>query len=247
MLRAVKRLVEKLFGIYLLKKLPRGVNFYEDLTRFFPTYKIDVVFDVGANVGDLASAYVIQFPHAHIFCFEPASHTYGILERKFKGNDRVSCFRKALGASESKATLILEGSSDMFYISDSLKEIKIGEKKDAESVVVTTLDSFCNANNIHYINYVKIDTEGYELEVLKGASGMLAAHSIDFIEVEAGMNPGNVRHVPMEILKDFFEKYQYVLFGLYEQVHEWPTKEPHLRRANLIFLSRTMIEKRSFG
>ena len=65
---------------------------------------------------------------------------------------------------------------------------------------------------------------------------------IDFIEVEAGMNPWNERQVPFEILKAHLESKNYFLFGIYEQVHEWPTKAPHLRRANAVFLSERLIQ-----
>jgi hypothetical protein len=71
---------------------------------------------------------------------------------------------------------------------------------------------------------------------------MLASQAIDFVEVEAGMNPGNTRHAPFESLKAFLESNDYRLFAIYEQVEEWPTDEPHLRRTNSLFISRRMIE-----
>jgi hypothetical protein len=67
------------------------------------------------------------------------------------------------------------------------------------------------------------------------------------VEVEAGMNASNKRHVPFETLKDYLELRSYLLFGIYEQVHEWPTKEPHLRRTNSVFISRRMIETNRRG
>ena len=66
---------------------------------------------------------------------------------------------------------------------------------------------------------------------------------MDFVEVEAGMNAGNKRHVSFEALKDYLESRSYLLFGIYGQVHEWPTKKPHLRRTNPVFVSRRMIGK----
>lgn len=73
---------------------------------------------------------------------------------------------------------------------------------------------------------------------------MLNEQRIDFVEVEAGMNAGNKRHVPFETLKEYLESKNYLLFGIYEQVHEWPTNEPHLRRTNAVYLSRRMINDR---
>jgi len=80
------------------------------------------------------------------------------------------------------------------------------------------------------------------MEVLKGAVNMLTWQKIDLVQVEAGMNPRNRRHVPFESLKAFLESYEYFIFGIYEQVHEWPTGEPHLRRTDTIFISQRLIE-----
>jgi hypothetical protein len=71
---------------------------------------------------------------------------------------------------------------------------------------------------------------------------MLNEQRIDLVEVEAGMNAGNKRHVPFEALKGYLESKSYLLFGIYHQVREWPTNEPHLRRTNPVFISRRMIE-----
>lgn len=70
---------------------------------------------------------------------------------------------------------------------------------------------------------------------------MLKEQRMDFVEVEAGMNASNKRHVSFEALKDYLESRSYLLFGIYGQVHEWPTKEPHLRRTNAVLVSRRMI------
>jgi hypothetical protein len=70
---------------------------------------------------------------------------------------------------------------------------------------------------------------------------MLAARQIDFVEVEAGMNSGNKRHVPFDDLRTHLENLDYYLFGFYEQMHEWVTREPHLRRTNPVFISGSVV------
>jgi hypothetical protein len=71
---------------------------------------------------------------------------------------------------------------------------------------------------------------------------MLSRQQIDAVEVEAGMNSKNRRHVPFDVFSKFFEERNYFLFGIYEQVNEWPTKEPHLRRSNPVFISDRVIK-----
>ncbi|MGQ0445984.1 MAG: hypothetical protein ACT4O2_12880 [Beijerinckiaceae bacterium] len=75
-----------------------------------------------------------------------------------------------------------------------------------------------------------------------GADDMLSRHQIDVVQVEAGMNSKNKRHVPFDSFSKFFEQKRYFLFGIYEQVNEWPTNEPHLRRTNLVFISDRVIK-----
>ena len=106
-----------------------------------------------------------------------------------------------------------------------------------------TLDDFCQDQKINHISYLKVDTEGADLDVLQGARGALERNEIDFVEVEAGMNPHNKYHVPLEKLKSFLEGHDYYIFGIYEQVREWIEKKPNLRRTNAVFISNKMISQ----
>jgi len=55
-----------------------------------------------------------------------------------------------------------------------------------EEVAITTLDKFCKESRIEKINYLKLDVEGNEMEVLKGAQDLLKADAVDFIQFEFG-------------------------------------------------------------
>ena len=137
--------------------------------------------------------------------------------------------------------MVLDGPSDQFYLLSATNCRLVCDVR-LEQVEVETIDEFCVNHGVRRINYLKVDTEGSDLKVLHGAKRMLAAHSIDIIEVEAGMNRGNKLHVPFVDFIDFFDQNDYFLFALYEQMHEWPTKEPHLRRTNPVFVSNSVIQ-----
>ena len=64
--------------------------------------------------------------------------------------------------------------------------------------------------------------------------------SIDFIEVEAGINSMNDWHVNLTEFKSFFEQYDYHIFGIYDQIHDFIIKKSILRRTNILFISPTM-------
>lgn len=238
----IKSIVGKMTDTHMYRYVPRGINFARDLATDLPTYSVDTIFDVGANVGQSAKVYLAEFPNSHIHCFEPASHTFQQIRDDLRGNERVDCYRLALGSSKGTGEIVLQGPSYMFFLLGQSTESPKNNTIPMESVDIITLDEFCHTRGINQIDFLKIDTEGGDLDVLKGAATMLREQKIDLVQVEAGMNPGNSRHVSFESLKAFCESYKYFLYGIYEQVGEWPSREPHLRRTNPIFMSQRMIE-----
>ena len=241
--RKLKQLVEHLTNTHIYHALPRGIDVAYDIENSLPMYCIGVVFDVGANVGQSAKYFLDHFPRSQIYCFEPVSDTFRKLQDNLNGSDRIHCFQLALGSSKGKEEMVLQGNSSMFFLSGKSKESPLNEDVMTEEVDMITLDEFCRARKIEKINYLKIDTEGGDLDVLIGGENMLKEQRIDLVEVEAGMNPSNKRHVPFEALKDYLESRGYYLFGIYEQVPEWSTKEANLRRSNPVFISRRMVKK----
>jgi FkbM family methyltransferase len=238
-----KKIVEWLTNTHIYREQPRGIDFVQDIANSLPRYRVDIVFDVGANVGQSAKIYLARFPSSHIYCFEPVINTFHQLQKNLKDNERIDCYQLALGSSKSRGTMVMQGSSDNFFLSGmSREESPMNSDVTTESVDIVTLDEFCHSKRIDQINYLKIDTEGGDLEVLKGAVNMLTAQRIDLVEVETGMNPRNSRHVPFEAIKKFLESHEYFIFGIYEQVSEFPTGEPHLRRINPLFISHRAIE-----
>ncbi|MCP4595376.1 FkbM family methyltransferase [Neptuniibacter sp.] len=228
---------------YVFREMPFGVSIDHDIAQRFPDFQLNVIFDVGANVGQSALRYASTYPSSAIYCFEPIKATHERLLRNIERKDhkgQVQCFNMALGASEGTGTMVSDGVSTMNYLVNESRTHAANLKK-TESVNISTLDEFCKANQISKISYLKIDTEGGDLDVLKGSEELLNTKGVDIVEVEAGMNPNNKHHVPLEILKAFLEENSYFIFGIYEQVNEWPKREPHLRRSNIVFISEEMI------
>jgi len=218
-----------------------------DIASSLPRFRVETVFDVGANVGQSTRRYLAAFPDAHIYCFEPVHDTFKQLEENLKGNDRVDCCQLAVASRKGRGEMCVQGCSLMFFLVGDSKRAPIDGNVPTEPVEVVTLDEFCQIRGIDHISFLKIDTEGGDLEVLKGAMSMLAEQKIDLVQVEAGMNPGNTWHVSLERLKGFLESRRYFLFGIYEQESEWPTEEPHLRYVNAAFISAELIGKNRAG
>ena len=237
----LKVLFEKLTRTHVYRDLPRGTNLFDDLREWLPNLRVETVFDVGANVGQSARKYLNEFPGSQIYCFEPVGENFKKLQESLSGQDRVQCFKLALSSAKGTGEMVLAGNSQMFFLSRDVPGTPSQSSLRLEEVPVETLDGFCRDRNIDRISFLKIDTEGNDLEVLKGAEELLSLQKIDVVEVEAGMNGRNERHVPFGDFTAFLEARNYSLFGVYDQAHEWPTREPHHRRSNPVFISEQTI------
>jgi FkbM family methyltransferase len=156
----------------------------ERLARDRPA--IATVFDVGSNVGDWALAAARLWPDAVIHAFEPTSTTFALLQDRTAGL-RVSCARAAVGSVPGKATIFAvagqPGLNSLYERDLSVQHLRM----DASEVVeVITLDEYCAANGIASIDLLKLDVEGHELDVLKGAQGLLKGGGIEAIQFEFG-------------------------------------------------------------
>ena len=242
--RRLKKIAEKLTGTHIFLRMPFGVSVAHDISLRFPGYRLDVIFDVGANVGQSALRYASTYPASTIYCFEPVKETFDQLTRNVAGKKQITCCNVALSDYVGDGTMISNGTSVMNRLVDEDGMAGVTSEQ-REQVHVSTVDTFCESSNIARISYLKVDAEGGDLDVLAGSRGILQRHGVDMVEVEAGMNPGNKRHVPLESLKGFLEGLGVFVFGIYAQVSELQRKEPHLRRANAVFISEAMIRDSS--
>ena len=235
----IKQLVFKYFGYFLHRGIPFGIDPVADIKRKFPKYSWHTILDVGANTGQSLSYFKSALPKIKMYCFEPIPAVFESLELEARNYNNVVCINRALGAHTKQVLLNLE--ADQLNHSDriSLRDEHESSASAQQLVIdVDTLNIWFQTEKLNQgISYLKIDTEGYDLEVLQGATKLLNEKSIDFIEVEAGVNPSNEFHVSMEELKSFAEQFGYRVFGFYSQVHEWPTEEQILRRVNMVLVS----------
>jgi len=229
-----RRWLGRLTGTHIFRTLPRGIDLPSDLGRWLPRFSAEVVFDVGAHHGQSAEQFLRWFPGARVYCFEPVAESLALLRERLAGESRVRCFQLALGARSGEAAIRRDGTPDSYSIEELPEPAQAGS---GDVVAVETVDRFSAREGIARIGLLKVDTEGHDLAVLEGAEGLLARQAIDLVQVEAGWHASNRRHVPVEAFKAHLEPRGYRLFAVYQQVGEWPTGEPYLRRADLVFIS----------
>ena len=220
--------LEKIFGRQLIHLSDHGHQDCLDILR--SGCNVSVIFDIGANIGQSAIKFCVAFPTARILCFEPVKDTYSYLKRNTASLEKVSCHSIAFGSREETATFYLTEKS--LNCSLLRPKITIG----TEIIQVQTVDGFADKYDIRAIDVLKIDTEGYDLEVLKGANTMLTKNSVGFIIAEVGFHPEDNRHVLFDAVRSLLSPHGFSLFGIYDQQLEWSGQQ-RLRYANACFVN----------
>ena len=146
--------------------------------------RADSFIDVGSNIGLMSLlASQIVGKNGIVYSIEPEPEIFTILQKNIKINniDNIQTYNLAFGSERGNA--IIYRNLDLNRASASL--IKPNQKNfDEREVIVQTLDEFIIKNNISNVQMVKIDVEGWELEVLKGAKNFLSSPSSPIICIE---------------------------------------------------------------
>jgi FkbM family methyltransferase len=164
-----------------------GVEPFFDIKRLSGiwNYPINRFFDVGANEGQTALNARKIFPRAEIFSFEPHPVTYSALTSKLAHSTNIHCFNLALGSQAGEFEMFeYESSALNSMVPDAQFAVRFGTEGRPVPVQCTTLDRLCSDMSIDALDVLKIDTEGFELEVLRGSSTMLQRRAIKFVFVE---------------------------------------------------------------
>jgi FkbM family methyltransferase len=161
-----------------------------------------VLFDVGANVGDYTRVLYGVFPKATIYSFEPNPKTFE--ELKSNVGNFATPVNKGMSDMATETSLFMQAYEDTSVLASMYKEVitDLHTKTEVMEVPIKleTLDAFCGNNSIEKINFLKIDTEGNELKVIKGGLEMIL-NKVDVIQME--FNEMNI--VSRVFLKDFYE------------------------------------------
>lgn len=147
-----------------------------------------VVLDVGANVGEFAETVMRLCPQARIYAFEPHPDTFLRL-RSAAERHRFKPFDVACSDREGKATLYdysdEDGSSHASLFAGVIEDIH-RRNATSHSVKLIRLDDFVGQFDIDIVDLLKIDTEGNEVNVLKGFERHIAASKVLAIHFEFG-------------------------------------------------------------
>ena len=160
-----------------------GRDPFADMKRLLGTNDKPVIVDVGANVGQSVRAFKSVFPAGTIHSFEPGPAAFRELQKNMEGRQGVSLWNCALGSSNGTRELLENRVSDMSSFLE-LSTTGWGQVDRRTPVVVKTLDDFCRDHSIETVDILKSDTQGYDLEVFKGARDIMARRGIHLVYFE---------------------------------------------------------------
>jgi len=170
------------------------------LTRMASRLDGRVVLDVGANNGAYARMVARAAPRAEIHAFEPHPRTFAALQAASPG---IRAVNKALGEQEGELELYDFAEADgSTQASLSREAVALFDPNlVAHRVTCTTLDRYMAEAGLERAALLKIDTEGFDLSVLRGAKEAIAAKRFDLIQFE--FIPANI--ATRVTMRDFFE------------------------------------------
>lgn len=216
----VQSLVESAFGITIASARSIKGKFDPALLAVREWSSDDVVFDVGANDGRtiLRIARRLNFPR--FFAFEPASGPYRKLIERTRRLKQVKCFQLAMGEQLGRKTLYLNDIDALNSFSPTWSNGASGRQASdpqTEVVEVATVDHMMAQQRVDFVHLLKIDTEGYEMEVLRGAGQALRDSRIAMVVAEVGFDQSPKAIVPLEEARRYLATFGYRLHGIYTQ------------------------------
>lgn len=156
---------------------------------------IQTVFDIGANIGKKSKHYRKLFPEAKIYCFEPVPSTFERLNTWAKRqHGAVEAFNIALGSERGATTMLSNvthsGGSTMLRLHNP------DESYVEVPVRVETLDAVAERLDVRGPVFVKIDVEGFDMEVIKGGTQLLSHADAVMIEIALPQTPTDLPTFP---------------------------------------------------
>lgn len=214
-------------------------TYWTVLARLLPADSVQTVVDVGANVGDMTARFVGAFPQARVVAVEPNPEVCGSLQARFAGEPRVTCVNAALADAPGEADLHVNrhhGTSSLFprvrrarrYFSAAdapLRQVR---------VPVLTLDALAERDGLARIDLLKLDTQGAELLIFRGARRLLAAQAIDVIYSEFFIVPHYEGATLLHEQCTYLAGFGYTLYDLFKGPHG---RNGQLRFGDAIFVS----------
>ncbi len=214
-------------GIYYEVALSEGIDLSLFLFGSFQGYIVGnkyfslpidaVVFDVGANIGSMTLKYAQIAKRGRIYAFEPTDFAFNKLLRNISMNPELSKRIRPVqyfisDHSEMECHIKAYASWKVNGTTADKHPLHGGIIQPAVAVSAVTIDEFCEKEQIHRVDLMKIDTDGFELRVLRGARKTIKKCRPSVI-FEAGLYIMKEHDIAFELFYDYFYSAGYTLIN----------------------------------
>lgn len=173
--------------------------------------------DIGSNKGQFALLIRGVHPEAEIYAFEPLLKPFETLEKVFSEDTKFHCFNVAVGQDSSDTQINVSASNDsssLLEITDLQVEIFPGTQKESiETIAVRPLKNYIEKFKRNQNTLLKIDVQGYELEVLQASACYLS--EVRWVYVEASFKELYKDQAFAHEVITFLSSYNFRLTGVY--------------------------------
>jgi len=209
-------------------------------------WKSRTIIDVGAHDGSVAQQFDILYKPNFIACVEPNPEKLVLLKAK-NFSAAVKIFPYALGGKEGKITLNLFSDADsnsIFEINpEATKNYRYAVNKiKSIEVPLRKLDDVFEECSLDYLDFLKINTEGSELEILQGAKKRL--NKISFIVTETMFFERYKGQPLFKDIENLLQKAGFMLIGTFRYIYN-PAGLP--LQCMAAFVNQAMAEERTLG
>lgn len=240
------------FGIRLSRYQPKPNLVFSNL-HLKKIRKKSIIFDIGANIGSITCNYLEELSPRLIHAFEPNDEAFQILKTKYSNNTRVILNNCAVGEKKGtkKLNYTLKSGNSSFYklnpkskwINEKATIYKVKpeqytfKKKNSK---IITIDDYVKKNKIKTIDLMKIDTQGFEKNILEGSRNSLKK-IIKNIELEIMLDDCYEVKTSFYEIEKILDPFNFKLIGLYSN------KRDIFEKSNFgafVFYSKKLIKKR---
>jgi len=218
----LKKLSKIITDPFLVSALLKGAAAGTEHGSALRGLNLDLIVDVGANRGQFALIARKVFPLAKIHSFEPLEEPAQIFKRIFGGDPNVTLHICAIGREKTTATIHItrdDDSSSLLPVTKLQSGLFTGAtEKETRQVPVLPLSQALGGAVIPPASLLKIDVQGFELEVLKGCEDILRKFShlyieCSFIELYEG------QALAHEVIS-YLDQFGFALTGVYNLYYE---------------------------
>ena len=205
-------IVEKQEQIFYINNINRG----------------DIVFDVGANVGELTLLFSrFADTSGQVHSFEPTPSTFEKLTTLIKTANKTNVTLNNLAISDKPGFVNFNIYEEQLSAFNTMAERPLEDygihvaRPKTYSIPSMSIDEYCAEQTIFKIDLLKMDVEGAELNVLYGAEKMFAEKKIRICVFEFGQTVFDMGNTVKQY-KDFFNKYDYQVSNVVKEQNVFP-------------------------